>query len=170
MRTLAAFLVFLLLATALFRPRPPAETPTATWARVVSILPSVTELVFAAGAGGEVVGVTDWCDFPPQVRGLPRVGGLFVDAEKILSLRPDVVLASGSTSRSNAALAHLGLRVSLVATDTLDQIIRSLRSVGRLTGHPAAGARAALLLESRVRVVEASVAGRPAPTVLFETG
>src|SRR4051812_13309648 len=91
----------------------PGPSPTAP-RRIVSLAPSVTELLFALGAGDSVVGVTRYDDFPPEVARLPRVDG-FVDpdAEAVLALHPDLVVAvrtGGGRGRLDA-LARLGASV-----------------------------------------------------------
>ncbi len=71
--------------------RIPSGTP-----RIVSLAPSVTEIVFALGRGDSLVGATDHCDYPPQALGIERVGGLGApNVEKLLALSPDLVIAAG---------------------------------------------------------------------------
>ena len=101
--------------------------------RIVSLAPSVTETLFALGAGPEVVGVSQYCDYPPQVRDLPRVGSFLTpNLEAILALRPTLVvgLELSSDVRQIRALNSMGYPVLLVSDDSLQQIEESIEKVG----------------------------------------
>ena len=101
--------------------------------RIVSLAPSVTEDLFALGAGPEVVGVSQYCDYPPQVRDLPRVGSFLTpNLEAIIALRPTLVvgLELSSDVRQIRALNSMGYPVLLVSDDSLQQIETSIEKVG----------------------------------------
>jgi iron complex transport system substrate-binding protein len=101
--------------------------------RIVSLAPSVTETLFALGAGPEVVGVSQYCDYPPQVRDLPRVGSFLTpNLEAIIALRPTLVvgLELSSDVREIRALNSMGYPVLLVSDDSLQQIESSIEKVG----------------------------------------
>jgi len=101
--------------------------------RIVSLAPSVTETLFALGAGPEVVGVSQYCDYPPQVRDLPRVGSFLTpNLEAIIALRPTLVvgLELSSDVRQIRALNSMGYSVLLVSDDSLQQIEASIEKVG----------------------------------------
>ncbi|MGH8426697.1 MAG: cobalamin-binding protein [Gammaproteobacteria bacterium] len=105
--------------------------------RIVSLAPSVTEIVYAAGAGNRLVGVSAWSDYPPAAKKLPQVGDAFrVDLERISALRPDLVIAAASATPPAAreALARLGLPILLLAPRKLEDIAREMRLVGRAAG------------------------------------
>jgi len=110
--------------------------------RIVSLAPSVTETLFALGAGPDVVGVSQYCDYPPQVRDLPRVGSfLSPNLEAIIALRPTLVvgLALSSDVRQIRALNSMGYPVLLVSDDSLQQIETSIETVGgRINRQPQA--------------------------------
>src|SRR6185369_5318687 len=94
--------------------REPAALPPS---RIVSLAPALTEILFAVGAGDRVVGVTAFCDYPPEARQLPKVGGYTTPSvEAILALRPDLVLVSPASGNRDPALAlrQAGLRVEVV--------------------------------------------------------
>lgn len=137
--------------------------------RIVSIVPSATELLFAVGAGPAVVGVTTYCTYPPEASRRTRVGDLHINLEVLRALRPDLVV-SGCTiaRRSSEAIERLGIPVFCVDPVDLPDVARALRAVGDLTGHAARGEREARRLEERVAAVERAVAGRPRPTVVLE--
>ena len=101
--------------------------------RIVSLAPSVTETLFALGAGSEVVGVSQYCDYPPQVLELPRVGSFLTpNLEAILALRPTLVigLELSSNVRQIRALNSMGYPVLLVSDDSLQQIDDSIEKIG----------------------------------------
>ncbi|MDH3870831.1 MAG: cobalamin-binding protein [Gammaproteobacteria bacterium] len=107
--------------------------------RIVSLAPHITELLFAAGAGAAVVGVSEYSDYPVAADGLPRVsGGNGLDLEAILGLRPDLVIAwqSGNPVHQVSRLRQLGLRVFVSEPRHLEDIVTSLERFGRLAGSP----------------------------------
>jgi iron complex transport system substrate-binding protein len=133
--------------------------------RIISIIPSTTELLFAVGAGDQVAGVTTWCDWPPEARSKPKIGDIVVDYEKLESLKPDVVVTYWSqTKKTSTDIESKGIPLFSVEPHSFEEIIRSLRMLGTLTGHEAEGEKAASELEARVKAVVAE----PGPTVYFE--
>jgi iron complex transport system substrate-binding protein len=141
----------------------------------VSLAPSLTEVLFAIGAGDHVVGVTDLCDRPPAVRGLPRVGGITsatLRLEAVVALRPDLVVAIGSDQEAAVeALAGLGLRVEVVPSASLGDVLEAARRLGEMTGRRAEGSALAAGLGARVAAVRrgvANLAQEDRPRVFFE--
>ncbi len=132
----------------------------ATPTRVVTLAPNLTEIVFAVGAGKTLVGVSDYSDFPPQARSLPRVGGLEVSAERVVSLRPDLVLATpeGNAKGPVTALAAAGVPVLAVPGGSLAAVIEGIRLVGSRLDRREAADRLAASLERRLDAVRAGVA------------
>ena len=115
-------------------------------ARIISIAPHLTEITFAAGAGDKLVAVSEYSDYPPEAKRLPRIGdGARVDIERILTLKPDLILAwkSGNQAGDIEKLMRLGFRVWVSEVSRLADIPRLLRDVARLAGTAAAGERAA---------------------------
>lgn len=104
------------------------EAPT----RIVSLAPNVTEILFAVGAGPQVVGVTRYCDFPKQVSVLPKIGGLVdPDAEAIVALQPDLVI--GVTSAGDPAITKTLERAKIpflfVRMESMDETLRGIRTI-----------------------------------------
>ena len=118
-------------------PRPPdAES---THPRVVTLAPNLTELVFAAGAGDTLVGVSAYSDFPAAAEQLPVVGDAFaVDQEQLAVLQPDLLLVwySGTPAQVVDDLRQAGYRVEVIRTLSLADVATALRRIGELTGHP----------------------------------
>jgi len=148
-----------------------AVTLPATPRRIVSLVPSVTETLFAIGAQDAVVGVTDFCDYPPDARRKARVGDMLApNLETLVSLKPDLVVATRSGNREETfdQLKRLGLPVYLVdEPPSLAGVLRLVGGLGQLTGRRDAAAAVAAGLERRIASVRERVAGRPHPRVLY---
>lgn len=114
--------------------------------RIISMAPHLTEIAFAAGVGARLIAVSEFSDYPPAAKLLPRVGdGARVDMERILTLKPDLVLAwkSGNQAGDIAKLERLGIRVWVTEATRLADIARLLRDVGTLAGEGASAEKAA---------------------------
>jgi iron complex transport system substrate-binding protein len=103
--------------------------------RILSIAPSNTETLYALGLERRVVGVTDFCDYPARARLKPKVGGVVLNMEKIVALKPDLVLAKYDFQKANVErLERLGLRVFAVDPQTVGETLAAILSIGRVTG------------------------------------
>ena len=139
--------------------------------RIVSLAPSLTELAFAAGAGETLVGTVEYSDYPAAARTLPRVGdGWRVDIERVLALKPDLVLAwsSGTPQEVITRLQSLHLRVVSIQTYRLADIPAALRSIGRIAGTSAAAGAAAANFEAEIRRLRAAHTGARAVSVFIQ--
>jgi iron complex transport system substrate-binding protein len=136
---------------------------------VVALAPNLTEIVFALGAGASLVGVSDHSDYPPAARRIPRVGGMEVSAERVASMRPDLVLATreGNTRGPISALASAGLNVVVLPTGSLDAVIESIRRAGDALGRAAEAADLAASLARRREQVRERVSGRRRPRTIL---
>jgi iron complex transport system substrate-binding protein len=131
--------------------------------RIVSLAPNLTEIVFALGAGESLVGVSDYSDYPPEARKLPRVGGLEVSAERVASLSPDLVLATpeGNAKGPVLALEAAGVPVLLVPGGSLDAVLDGIRSVAARLGRAQEGERLIQSLTERRRAARSLGASHP---------
>ncbi len=105
--------------------------------RIVSLAPSTTEVLFALGAGPRVVAVTRYCDYPPEVTALPRLGGVMdLSLEAVVAAKPDLVVAIRSTSSEAtfARLGELGLPVLVVPSDTLTDFSPAVSAIAEAIG------------------------------------
>jgi iron complex transport system substrate-binding protein len=175
-RLLAAVVLALVLV-----PRPaPALTVTdqtgrqlvlpAPPARVISLVPSVTEILFTIGAQDRLVGVTDFCDYPAEARRKPSVGGMLAPSlEGMVALKPDLVVATTAGNRHETfdQLARLKIPVFVVNPITVADVLDLLSRLGRLTDRGDAADRAVAALRERIQAVAARVATRPRPRVLY---
>lgn len=106
--------------------------------RIVSLAPHLTEILFAAGAGAQVVGVVSYSDYPPAARALPQVGSYNqLNLEAILALRPDLIVGwqSGNHSGQLERLQALGLPLYVNEIRDFADVAHSLEQLGRLSGH-----------------------------------
>jgi iron complex transport system substrate-binding protein len=104
--------------------------------RIVSLAPSNTENLFAIGVGDKVVAVTDFCNYPPEVKNITKIGGFTtIDIEKVVSLNPDLVVASEGNGQQNVeTLKNLGLTVVAFSPKSIDDIKKNVLLLGRITG------------------------------------
>jgi iron complex transport system substrate-binding protein len=110
--------------------------------RIVSLAPSVTETVFAVGAGDRLVGVTTYCDYPPEAKKISKIGDFMNPSlEAIMAKKPDLVIGvTGATDPVKAReMERLGLKVVLFSLSSLDEILRSIRAIGGMVIHDRAG-------------------------------
>ena len=104
-------------------PRASCSASLAVPQRIVSLMPSQTELIFALGAGDRVVGVSDHCSWPPQVASLPRVGAMELNLERLAMLNPDLVIdLNASHVRFHSQIARLGIPVRDYRIERLEEI------------------------------------------------
>ena len=146
-----------------------AEPPV----RVVSLAPSNTEILFALGMGDLLVGRDDFSDYPPEALDIPSIGSLYpsVNAEAIVALDPDLVLAAGITSPDDVrALADLGLTVYATRINaTFDEIYTDILDVGALVGSAADAQTLVADMRARVDAVTATFSGiTDRPVVFYE--
>jgi ABC-type Fe3+-hydroxamate transport system substrate-binding protein len=130
--------------------------------RIVSLIPATTELLFAIGAGGAVVGRTEWCDYPPAAAAVPNLGdGIAPNVEAILATRPDLVLLYNSAQNAAVAarLRGLGIATLRLNTDQLADVDRIGRLLGRITEHAAAADSMAAVFDSALAGATAAPAG-----------
>ena len=138
--------------------------------RIVSLVPGVTEMLFALGLEDRVTAVTRFCTYPPAARNKPKVGDYAnPSVEAIVALGPDLVFGSADMTSPSlvAKLESLGLPVYVVYPRSLADTIETLRRVGRVIGAGSAGDRVADELQAQVDRVRAAVADRPRPRALL---
>jgi ABC-type Fe3+-hydroxamate transport system substrate-binding protein len=138
--------------------------------RIVSLVPSATEIIFALGGEDRLAGVTDFCDWPPAARQKPRVGGMVAPSlEAIVALRPDVVVLTdeGNGQATFDDLARLGIPAFVVRAHRLDDVMTLIARLGDLTGRPRAAPLLVDRLRRRIHRVVETVTSAPRPRVLY---
>jgi iron complex transport system substrate-binding protein len=147
-------------------------TLSGTARRVISLAPSNTEILYAVGAGAQVVGRDETSDYPAPALSLPTVGGYSgFNTEAIVALHPDLVLAGGiNTPELVASLEQLGLTVYYLSNPTtLEEMYTNLETVARLTGHETEATMLVDSLKTRVAAVDTKIAAATSkPTVYYE--
>jgi len=136
-----------------------AITLTAPAQRVVSLAPSITETLFAIGAGDQIVGVTDYCNYPEPTRAKKRVGGITNPSiEAVVGLNPDLLIVSmeGNVREDFVKLTGLGVPVFVSNPRTLRGIYKSINDLGLLTGRTAEARRLEQSMQSRETAITAS--------------
>jgi iron complex transport system substrate-binding protein len=135
--------------------------------RIVSLAPSSTEIVFALGAGAQLVGVDRYSDFPAAARALPQVGtDMEPSLEKILALRPDLVLVatSANAQRSVEVMAQAGVPVYVSRADSLEAIFADIGGIGRALDRPRDAEALVAGMRARLAGLEARWRGSPRTT------
>jgi len=147
--------------------------PASAAQRIISLAPSVTETLFALGLGERVVGVSTYCDYPPEALKIDRVGTfLQPNVERILARRPDLVIAVPSPgNRADVErLREFGVRVLVVNPERIAEILASIRAIADAAGVPAAGAALVARIAGELAAVEARLAGAVPPRALLLVG
>lgn len=138
--------------------------------RVISLSPHLTELLFAVGAGTQLVGVDSASDYPPAARKIPRIGDFSrVNLERVLAAKPDLVVAwsGGNRAVDIHQLKRLGLPVLLTDARRLEDVDRLLRLLGQATGHAENGEAAADRFSRRLRAMRLDQPSRDTPLAVF---
>jgi iron complex transport system substrate-binding protein len=138
--------------------------------RIVSLAPNLTEIVFALGAGDDLAGDTDFCDYPAEARRKPHVGGpINPNLEEIVSLKPDLILASKSINRRETvnALDKIGLPVYVTDPHSVDEMIASVEHIGGAMGVEDAAKEVTENLRARMADVDRNISGATQRRVLF---
>ena len=143
--------------------------------RIVSLAPSITEMLFGIGAGDLVVGRTDYCDYPPEVLDLPSIGGFSassISIETIISLEPDLVIG-GTTWQGEVidALDSAGIPAFVLQRETVGGTLETLQLLGFITDHSKEASELVASMQARIDAVVETVARIPEEervTVFYE--
>jgi len=138
--------------------------------RLICLMPSVVDDVYTLGAGADIIAVTDYTKYPPGAKTKPTVGlPLSPSLETIVSLHPDLVLASADLNRSETTnqLERLQIPVFTVTTHGIDGIYQSIASIGRALNREQDAAKLVAALRERATVVRRRVAGKPVINILM---
>jgi iron complex transport system substrate-binding protein len=139
--------------------------------RIVSLIPAVTEMLFAIGSGNQVVGVGSFDHYPPEIEKLPRVGALIdPNVERILSLRPDLVVVYRSQVDLKQQLARSRIPIFEYVHAGLPDVTQTMRQLGAAVGRSAEADTAVAAVERALEDIRRRTAGRPRPRVLLVFG
>ncbi len=142
--------------------------------RIVSLAPSNTEILFALGLGERVVGVTDYCNYPPEAKEKPSVGGFSTpNIEKMVAIDSDLILATSIHQKQIIPqLEAKGMTVFAVAPRTIDEVLDAITQVGEITGKETEAARLVADMRSKIKEVTdktGNLSGAQKPRVFYIT-
>jgi iron complex transport system substrate-binding protein len=141
--------------------------------RIVALAPSIAECLFALGLDEEIVGVTDYTNFPPQALSKPRVGSyIHLQIEAIVALKPDLVVATmdGNPKAQVERMEQLGLKVVVTNPRTLDDLYETLLILGKILRRESIAEQLVENMRGTIRTMSSLVASRPKPRVLLQVG
>jgi iron complex transport system substrate-binding protein len=148
-----------------------AQSPAPETRRIISLVPAVTEMLYEIGAGGRVIAVSSYDTYPPEVKALPSVGALLdPNVERILSLKPDLVIVYGSQTDLMKQLDRAGIAAFSYRHAGLSGITDTIRALGRRTGDATQADAVAARIDRGLDEVRGKVKGRPRPRTLFVFG
>jgi iron complex transport system substrate-binding protein len=139
--------------------------------RIVSLAPHATELLYAAGAGSALVGVSEFSDYPKEARQVASIGGsAALDIERIVTLKPDLIVAwrSGNSAAQVAKLRDLGIPIFETEPRDFDTIATTLERLARLAGTEHIGQAAADVFRARLERIAATYRDRPKVRVFYQ--
>jgi iron complex transport system substrate-binding protein len=139
--------------------------------RIVSLVPSATEMLFAMGAGARVVGVGSYDSYPPEIEKLPRIGALLdPDVERILALKPDLMVLYASQTELQAQLGRAGIRLFTYRHGSLPDILETIRRLGAAAGSATEADALAARVQRELDAVRTAVAQAARPRVMLVIG
>lgn len=137
--------------------------------RIVALAPAITEILFALGLGDRIVGVTEYCDYPPEAARKPKIGGIVnPSVERILAQRPDLALGMRLNPKPVLrAVANAGVPTYAADPRSVEQIMATIRTLGALTGRRQQAAELITQLRARLQAVRRKTRGQRRPTVML---
>lgn len=141
--------------------------------RIVPLAPSITEVLYAAGAGPQVVAVSHADDFPAEIEALPKFSSLPMDFEALVALQPDLLIATDALNNPRDAhlFEALGLPIAYFSFNTWPDVPRVIRKIGALTNNESVSKKSADLLEAKAASLKNQLASmQKQPSVLFLIG
>jgi iron complex transport system substrate-binding protein len=141
--------------------------------RIVSLAPSITEILFALGLNEEIVGVTHFCDYPEAALEKPKIGGFINPSiEKIVSIKPDLIIGTrdGNPMETIDRLSGLGFSVILTDSKGFDGVIRTISNIGEIVGRQYESRRITGDMIRRKEHILAHTRSLPKPKVFFQVG
>jgi iron complex transport system substrate-binding protein len=141
-------------------------------ARIISLAPSHTETLYALGLGDRVVGVTEYCNYPPEAAEKPPVGSFAtIDLEQVVGLEPDLVLATTMhMAETVPALQDRGVTVFVIDPQSVSDVLDAIGRIGQITGSEEAAEALIADMQARVDAVQEKIKDAPRPKVFWELG
>ena len=146
---------------------------TSTPQRIVSLAPSITETLYALNLDNKIAGVTTFCDWPVAARKKPQIGGFSNPSiEKIVSLKPDLVIATADGNRKDTVqqLERLGLPVYVINPSNINGFLRSILHIGEITNREKDARKLVEKNKKRLNNISAQVGHKKKPRIFFQLG
>ena len=139
--------------------------------RVISLSPNLTEMIYDMGAQDQLVGDTDYCKFPPDAQKKEKIGGwVNPNIEKMVSLKPDLIVALKFHDKAVNTLKKLKMNVVVLNCDSVEDILASYSQLGKLLGHEKQAEAARQSLVARLEKIKQRAKGKKPVAVLFVVG
>ena len=141
--------------------------------RIVSLAPGITETLYLLGLDDKISGVTGYCNWPQQASRKPRVGGFINPSiEKIVSLKPDLIIATADGNRKDTVqqLERIGLPVYVINPSDTEKILRSILHIGEITDQKNIAGKLVRTLRKRLNNITAQTLNKKKPRVFFQIG
>ncbi len=137
--------------------------------RIISLAPSITEMLFAIGLDDEIVGVTEFCDYPEKAQMKTKVGYAQPNIEAIVALQPDLILAPKSFMRVDLLkkLEQLKIPTFILEAHTVEEIMAHIKLLGRMVGKSEMANEQTTLLRSQIAALSEQLKGRGRPSLLY---
>ena len=147
----------------------PTENPAPQ--RIISLSPGITEILFAIGAGDQVVGVTEFCNYPEKAQSLPRIGGLLNPSyETIITLKPDLIIHQPNKHKIKNFVEKLGIRNLPITMLSLEQIFSTIKEIGIATHRENAADRLVQSMREKLEFHRKRLPNVPQKSVLLLLG
>jgi iron complex transport system substrate-binding protein len=140
--------------------------------RIISLAPNHTEVLYALGLGDRVVGVTEYCNYPPEAAEKPKVGDFVnTDLELVVGLEPDLVLATTMhMAETVPAIQERGIAVFVLDPQSVDSVLKEISILGQITGQEDVADALVADMQARIDAVQERVKDAPRPKVFWELG
>ena len=149
----------------------PKKINNQTPQRIISLAPSITEILFALGLDSKVVGDTDYCDYPEKAKILPKVGGYInPNLEAIVALEPDLVVLLANQSQLIEKLKQLNITTLAVKNTRLNDIQQAIKIIGNKTQHQDNAEQLLSHIKQQINTIKHKTASKPRPRVLITMG
>jgi iron complex transport system substrate-binding protein len=165
-RRVGTLLIVLMAAVLSLRGADPSERPIPQ--RIISLSPNITEILYALGLENHIVGVTDFCKYPPEAQEKTKVGTLLSpNLEVIISLKPDLIIMLPSYEKTRKNLESVGIRTLEVKNDTIRDVLDSIATIGAATGRTSESLELVKSIKAELARIAGEVAHEARPRVLF---
>lgn len=142
-----------------------------SYSRIISLAPSTTEILFTLGLGDKVIGVSEFCNWPPEAKKIPKVGGLLnPNYEAVVAARPDLVIAFDDMAEAENKFAALGIETLVVKHDSLDEILDSILTIGRRCKKAEQAEQFVSKVRNKIREIQSRIPDTNRPKVLISLG